>query len=99
MPETVYIPYAVLETEGEVIKSFKEKPTYTYYSNAGIYLFKREFLSLIPENQFYNATDFAEDLIKQGCKLVHYPIMGYWLDIGRHEEYEKAKQDINHIQL
>lgn len=33
IPYKVNIPYAVLETIDGKIKSLKEKPTYTYYSN------------------------------------------------------------------
>ena len=42
IPYQVNIPYAVLETNNGTVKSFKEKPTYTYYSNGGIYLMKKE---------------------------------------------------------
>ena len=37
IPYQVNIPYAVLEMNNGTVKSFKEKPTYTYYSNGGIY--------------------------------------------------------------
>jgi dTDP-glucose pyrophosphorylase len=100
VPYQVQIPYAVLETnELNNILSFKEKPTYTYYSNAGIYLIKRNLLGLIPKNSFYNATDLIEELIKRNKKVVSYSILGYWLDIGRHEDYKKANEDIKHIKL
>lgn len=36
IPYQVNIPYAVLETDNGIIKSLKEKPTYTYYSNGGV---------------------------------------------------------------
>jgi len=98
-PYEVQIPYAVVETEGIGITSFREKPTYTYYANAGIYLFKREYVGWIPENTFFNATDLIESLIRTGKKGTHFPIRGYWLDIGRHEEYQKAQEDIKYIRF
>jgi GTP:adenosylcobinamide-phosphate guanylyltransferase len=64
IPYTVNIPYAVLETNNGHVVSFKEKPDYTYYSNGGIYLIKREVLEFIPENSFFNATDLMEILIR-----------------------------------
>lgn len=97
IPYQVSIPYAVLETTERQIKSFKEKPTYTYYSNGGIYLMKKEVLKNIPKNTFFNATDLMEDLIKNGFKVISYPFSGYWLDIGKHEDFEKAQNDIKHI--
>ncbi len=99
IPYQVAIPYAVLETEKGVVKSFKEKPTYTYYSNGGIYLIKRELLDFIPKNNFYNATDFMEDLIQKNKKVVSIPFSGYWLDVGKHEDFEKAQNDINNIKF
>lgn len=99
IPYQVNIPYAVLETKDNTIKSFKEKPTYTYYSNGGIYLMKREVLKYIPKDKFYNATDLMEDLIKNNLKLISYPFSGYWLDVGKHEDFKKAQNDLNNIKF
>jgi len=99
IPYQVAIPYAVLETEKGEVKSFKEKPTYTYYSNGGIYLMKKEMTHLIPQNKFYNATDLMEDLIQQNKKIISFPFSGYWLDVGKHEDFEKAQTDINNIKF
>ena len=93
----ITVPYAVLETENGVVHSFKEKPTYTYFSNAGIYLIKRKHIDEIPKNEFYNATDLISALIEKGKKVISFPILGYWLDIGRHEDYSKAQEDFKHI--
>jgi NDP-sugar pyrophosphorylase family protein len=53
----------------------------------------------VPENHAYDATDLMEQLILDGRKVVAYPLVGYWLDIGKHEDYEKAQFDIKHIKL
>lgn len=95
----VKVPYGVIETKDSTIINLEEKPTYTYYSNAGIYIFKREFANWIPKNQHFNATDLIESLIKKGKKVIHYPILGYWLDIGKPADFEKAQDDIKHIQF
>ena len=99
IPYQVNIPYAVLETDEEKVISFKEKPTYTYYSNAGIYLMKKEVLQHIPKGGFFNATDLMEHLISINKKVIFYPLLGYWLDIGRPEDYKKAQEDIKHIRF
>jgi dTDP-glucose pyrophosphorylase len=94
----VEVPYGVVEVDGEnYVNSLKEKPSYTYYSNAGIYLAKKELLTKVPDNEFYNVTDLMETVIKSGKKLVSFPILGYWLDIGKHEDYKKAQEDIKYI--
>lgn len=99
IPYEVSIPYAVLETEKEFVVSFKEKPTYTYFSNGGIYLIKKEILSLIPSDSRFDATELMEEIIKIGGKVHSYPLHGYWLDIGKHEDYKKAEADIKHINM
>ncbi|MFV0220642.1 nucleotidyltransferase family protein [Empedobacter falsenii] len=96
----VDVPYAVLEvTDGVEVKSLKEKPRYTYYSNAGIYIIKKEILKMIPEDQFYDITDLMERILEMNLRLVTYPINGYWLDVGKHEDFKKAQEDIKHIKL
>jgi dTDP-glucose pyrophosphorylase len=99
IPYQVSVPYAVLETNNGEIKSFKEKPTYTYYSNGGIYLMKKEVLDYLPKETHFNATDLMEKLINEKKKVVSYPLLGYWLDIGKHDDFEKAQQDINQIRF
>lgn len=99
IPYQINIPYAVLETKNGIVKSLKEKPTYTYYSNGGIYLIKKNVLKLIPKNTFYNSTDLMESLISKNYKVISYPFSGYWLDIGRHEDFERAQTDIKYIDL
>jgi dTDP-glucose pyrophosphorylase len=99
IPYQVSIPYAVLETSNGAVKSFKEKPTYTYYSNGGIYLMKREMLKYIPKNTFFDAPDLMQELINNNLKVISYPFVGYWLDVGKHEDFEKAQKDINYIKF
>jgi dTDP-glucose pyrophosphorylase len=99
IPYQVNIPYAVLETDNGTVKSFKEKPSYTYYSNGGIYLIKKEMLKYIPENTFFNATDLMEVLIKNKLKVISFPFSGYWLDVGKHEDFEKAHIDVKNIKF
>jgi NDP-sugar pyrophosphorylase family protein len=99
IPYQVNIPYAVLEIENHRIKNFKEKPTYTYYSNGGIYLMKKEVLDCIPKDKFFNATDLIELLIEKNKKVISYSLSGYWLDIGKHDDFEKAQIDIKQIKF
>jgi dTDP-glucose pyrophosphorylase len=99
IPYSIKVPYAVLETKNGQILNFKEKPTYTYYSNGGIYLFKKSVFDLIPKNAFYNATDLMETLINKNYKVFSYPFIGYWLDMGSHEDYNKANTEVKNIKF
>jgi NDP-sugar pyrophosphorylase family protein len=60
---------------------------------------KKEIINHIPDNVFFNATDLLEFLIKNGNKVITYPLRGYWLDIGNPEDYKKANQDFEHIKF
>lgn len=97
----VDVPYAVMEVEngGNNVVSLREKPRYTYFSNAGIYILKKEILNLIPEGEFYDITDLMEALLKNNKKITTYAIPGYWLDIGKPEDFKKAEKDIKHIKF
>lgn len=99
IPYQVNIPYAVLETNNGTVKSFKEKPTYTYYSNGGIYLMKKEMVKYIPKNTFFDAPDLMQELINNNLKVISFPFSGYWLDVGKHEDFEKAHIDIHNIKF
>lgn len=97
VPYSISVPYGIFELEGRNIKGVKEKPVYNYFANAGIYLIKRELLENMPKNTFYNATDLMNDAVAEGKTVIRYPITGYWLDIGSHEEYKKANELVKHI--
>ncbi len=99
IPYKVNIPYAILDIDDKYIKSLKEKPTYTYYSNAGIYLIKKEALTHIPHNEHFNATDLIEHIISIEQKVSYFPILGYWLDIGNMNDFHKAQEDIKYIKI
>ncbi|MCX7548857.1 nucleotidyltransferase family protein [Xanthomarina sp. F1114] len=96
----VDIPYGVLEADdSNKVLSLKEKPRYTYYSNAGIYILKKDLLKMIPQDEFYDITDLMKRILEMNLTMVTYPINGYWLDIGKHEDFEKAQQDVKHIRF
>lgn len=97
IPYDVSIPFGIFELEGRDIKGIKEKPSYHYYANAGIYLIKKDVLKYIPKNKFFNATDLIEELVKQQMKVIRFPITGYWIDIGQHSELVKANELVKHL--
>ncbi len=97
IPYQVNLPYAIFDEKDRKVQAFREKPKYTYYANAGLYLIKKELLELVPKNTIFNATDLMDAVIAKGLNLRHYPIRQYWLDIGNHEDFEKAQKDIAHI--
>lgn len=97
VPYSVSVPYGIFELDGNQILGLQEKPTYEYYANGGIYLIKRKLLDLIPPETFFNGTDFVELLIEQGFKVIRFPLIGYWIDIGKPEEFKRVQELATHF--
>jgi dTDP-glucose pyrophosphorylase len=93
----VDVPFAVFETKEKQVMDFKEKPSYVYHSNAGIYILNKKLIAKIPKNQFYDITDLMDKLVKEGGKLVHNPIIGFWIDIGKPLDYKQAQEFAKHL--
>ncbi len=86
----VSIPWGILDVEEARVRSICEKPRLVFQANAGIYLFRRSLLSLIPLNAPYKAWNLVSDAVQAGSKIVSVPMDGYWYDIGSLAEYEKV---------
>lgn len=96
-PYSVSIPYGILEMDSIFIKNIREKPTNDYYANAGIYLIKRTLLNLIPKDTYFDATDFLKLMIETGYRVTRFPIIGYWIDIGKPDDLRKAQEFVKHL--
>lgn len=96
IPYTVSIPFGICDLDGRLVKGIVEKPTYNYYANAGIYMFRREIIDMIPKNEFYNATDLIDALVKSNKCVIRYPLNGTWIDVGTMSEYQKAQDLAKH---
>jgi len=88
------IPYGVVETDDVVITEFVEKPQQTFLANAGIYLLDPMVCQYIPRGRCFDMTELVELLIKTTHRVISFPIQEYWLDIGEHDHYKKAKNDV-----
>ena len=79
----------------EKIISIEEKPTHSFFVNAGIYLLEPECIDFIPINEFYDMPLLFEELIKNNVKITSFPLKEYWLDIARVVDYEKANREFS----
>lgn len=83
--------FGVLEIdEKNTLVGFKEKPISKYDVSMGIYMVSKEAISFIPENTFYGFDHLMLDLMKNKQKAKIQKFEGYWLDIGRPDDYETA---------
>jgi NDP-sugar pyrophosphorylase family protein len=92
----VPIDLGVIETDdSDRIVRYIEKPVYHYRVSMGAYVFEPEVISHIPKRQAFDLPDLIHSLIAAGKKVVGYPHTGYWLDIGRPDDYQRAQEDFN----
>ena len=69
-----------------------EKPILSYSVSMGIYVFEKKVLRWISSQKYLDFPELIQKLIKQKEKVVCYPSDDFWLDIGRHEDYEEAQK-------
>jgi dTDP-glucose pyrophosphorylase/CBS domain-containing protein len=88
------VPFGVVECEDVRITKLQEKPSLSFFINAGTYLLEPSALDYIPEGQPFDMTELMQRLIEAGQQVVGFPIMEYWLDVGKHEDYQQAQEDV-----
>ena len=89
------IPYGVVDCQGPLVRSLREKPKLPVMVNAGIYLLQPSVHAFIPQGQHFNMTDLIQWLLDAGKKVVGFPIREYWMDIGGHQDYSKAQAHLD----
>lgn len=87
------VPFGVVECQGERVTKLSEKPVLTLLVNAGVYLLEPHVRDLIPGGQRFDMTDLIKLLVAEGRTIVSFPIIEYWQDVGRHEDYQQAQED------
>lgn len=94
----VKIDLGVLEVdESGRLLDYIEKPTLNYTVSMGIYIFNRKVLDMIPREEYLDFPDLVKKLISAGEKIATYKSDDYWLDIGRHDDYEKSVEDFDKL--
>lgn len=90
----VQVPYGVIQCEGADVLGVSEKPKAQFLVNAGIYLLEPKVRQYIPDGQKFDMTDLIQSLIHAHCRVVSFPIVEYWLDVGRPGDYQQAQEDV-----
>jgi NDP-sugar pyrophosphorylase family protein len=90
----VKIDLGVIVSDGDyAIKDYIEKPTVVHQVSMGIYVFEPRVLSLLKPNDYLDFPDLVKILIAAQLSVKFYPFTGYWLDIGRHDDYAQATEE------
>jgi NDP-sugar pyrophosphorylase family protein len=91
--ETVNL-YGVLDKdENDLLTNFREKPVTSFEVSMGVYMANRKILDHIPHNESYGFDKLMLDLLKQKKGVRVKRFNGYWLDIGRPDDYMQAIEE------
>ncbi len=96
IPYQISVPYAILTLDGERVTGIEEKPSYSYYANAGIYIFNNRLLRGLPADKRVDATDLLEQIMADGARVAYYPIKGTWIDVGSPVDFKQATELMRH---
>jgi len=93
------VPFGVVDCDDVKITKIEEKPCHSYFINAGTYMLEPAAWDRIPEGSRFDMTDLIRVLLEAGETVVGFPIMEYWIDVGRHEDYVKAQELVSKGEL
>lgn len=91
------IDFGVLDVCGAEVTSFREKPTMTYAVSMGVYAVSRRMLRRYTPGLPLGFDTLIEDLLRRDQRPASYPFAGYWLDIGRPDDYDRANLEFEQI--
>jgi NDP-sugar pyrophosphorylase family protein len=88
------IDLGVIQKDGDCrITGYVEKPVYDFLVSMGIYVFEPAVLSYIIPGEYLDFPNLVHKLLAAGERVVAYEFDGYWEDLGRPDDYERASED------
>jgi NDP-sugar pyrophosphorylase family protein len=89
------IPYGVAEIQGGEVVSIVEKPNHECFISGGIYVLSPTVFDRLRPQRHIDMPDLMRELITEKCRVTAFPVTEYWIDIGRIEDLERARQEID----
>jgi NDP-mannose synthase len=93
----VHIDFGVLEVDDGSVVGFKEKPTLNYRVSMGVYGMSRSTIEPYPVGLALGFDQLVLDLLERRCYPAIYDFRGYWLDIGRPDDYDEANRTFDSL--
>lgn len=87
------IPYGVVNLNGPVVESMVEKPVHRSLVNAGIYALDPIALDKLTIGEYTDMPSLLGMLMQDGHDITAFPIHESWLDVGRPEDLNEARND------
>lgn len=94
------IPYGIvkMDVNNHNLIAIEEKPTHSYFVNAGIYVLNPEIFNYLPKNNtFYDMPTLLLELVNKNQFVATFPIREYWLDVGSHDNLSQAIDDYQKV--
>jgi len=92
------VDYGVLEMDASNhLTGFREKPSTEYLVSMGVYMASRRIMDFIPEGKSYGFDNLMLDLLAAGKAATVRKFNGYWLDIGRPDDYIQAIEEFEQM--
>lgn len=91
-PREVKIDFGVLEfgDDPHVLTGYREKPEYSFQVSMGLYIVSPIAWSYLKPNEAIGMPDLLESMRRSGRDVHCFRQECYWLDIGRHDDYDTA---------
>ena len=86
------LPYGVVKVNDIELAGFQEKPTLSYFANAGVYIIQPSLLKYIQNSQFIDMPTLINNAQENGSFVAVCPIHEFWIDVGRPETLKEANQ-------
>lgn len=92
----VPVPYGVIECDEGVVNGLREKPILQLLINAGIYLLEPSVRACVPAEGRFDMTQLLQRLLQDHRRVVSFPVLEYWIDIGQPPDYAQAQELVRH---
>lgn len=93
----VRLDFGVLSTTNNRVVRFVEKPTIDFQVSMGVYGLSRATLERYPAGVPFGFDEVVVDLLARDTLPAEYAFDGYWLDIGRPDDYDRANAEFDSI--
>lgn len=90
------VDYGVLHTEpgdSHRLLAYEEKPESFLTVSMGVYVMEPEVLERVPDGAYFDFPQLVQQLLAEGQPVGTFPFSGFWLDIGRRDDYEAALEE------
>jgi dTDP-glucose pyrophosphorylase len=90
---TVEVPFGVIDLADDYLAGVTEKPRYSWFVNAGVYVVEPRVIDLVERGKPVDMPDLFKRVLAGDDRIAAFPVREYWRDIGRLEDFERANVD------